>query len=304
MSLTMAIPKPSRPMALIEGVLVTLIWASSFVLVKQGLAYMGPLTIAGLRYFLAFLLLLPLMVQRGSLKREYSPSMWLRLLLLGISAYTLGNGAMFWALKTLPATTGSFIMSLMPILVIGLGIVWLREFPTGAQVVGMLVGIFGSLLFFSPGGETGDMGGFFLALVALLAFTLFGTLGREVARAQSVGVLALTALPLALGGGLALLIALWVEGVPRMPPMAWAIVLWLAVVNTALAYVLYNHSLQELTALEMTVLLNLSPFVTALLAWWFLGERLSGLQLLGMAIVIAGVTLVQITAPAARKEKP
>ncbi len=299
----MVVPKPSRGIALTEAVVANLIWASSFVLIKQGLEYAGPLTLAGLRYFLAFLLLVPLMAQRGSFKASYSPALWLRLFLLGLSAYTVGNGAMFWALKTLPATTGSFTMSLMPILVVGLSIVWLREIPTGLQLLGMLIGIGGSLFFFSPGGQTADPGGLLMALVALLGFTVFGVLGREVARDHQMGVLAMTALPLALGGGLLLLIALWVEGVPRMPLTAWGIVLWLAVVNTAFAYVVYNHSLQELTALEMTVLLNLSPFATALMAWWLLGETLTAIQLVSMVVVIAGVMMVQLSTPAAAKKE-
>jgi drug/metabolite transporter (DMT)-like permease len=51
-------------------------------------------------------------------------------------------------------------------------------------------------------------------------------------------------------------------------------VLWLAAVNTALGYILYNHALQVLTAFEMNVMLNLSPLWTALMAWFLLSERL------------------------------
>ena len=54
----------SHSVAIIEGLLVTIIWASSFVFVKMALAYMGPLTIAGLRYFIGFLILLPFLAPR------------------------------------------------------------------------------------------------------------------------------------------------------------------------------------------------------------------------------------------------
>ena len=60
-----------------------------------------------------------------------------------------------------------------------------------------------------------------------------------------------------------------------------------------LAYVLYNHSLQTLTALEMNVMLNLTPLGTALLAWWLLGEKLGFVQIIGMVIMIVGVVFVQ-----------
>ena len=51
--------RSGRIAALLEALLATIIWASSFVLVKMILSNIGPLTIAGLRYFLAFLILLP-----------------------------------------------------------------------------------------------------------------------------------------------------------------------------------------------------------------------------------------------------
>ena len=56
---------------------------------------------------------------------------------------------------------------------------------------------------------------------------------------------------------------------------------------------LYNHSLQVLTALEMNVMLNLSPLGTAALAWLLLDERLSFIQIVGMFTTIIGVVLVQ-----------
>jgi drug/metabolite transporter (DMT)-like permease len=83
------------------------------------------------------------------------------------------------------------------------------------------------------------------------------------------------------------------EGLPGFSIVVWGIVLWLALINTALAYILYNHSLQVLTALEINVLLNLSPLVTAGLAWFILGEHLGVAQAVGMVIVIVGVILVQ-----------
>jgi len=92
-----------------------------------------------------------------------------------------------------------------------------------------------------------------------------------------------------------LLIAFPLEGMPLLSTKSVGIVLWLAIVNTALAYVLYNHSLQILTALEMNVMLNLAPLGTALLAWWFLGERLDFVQIIGMAVMIIGVIFVQRT---------
>lgn len=283
----------SRLLAVGEGLLVSGVWASSFVVVKMGLVHLRPLTLAGLRYFTAFLLLLPLMARRGGLRRDPAPGYWGHLFLVGLCAYTIGNGSLFWGLQYLPATTGSFLLTLVPIPILVLGILRLKEVPTMWQVLGFLTTLGGGALFFSPGLRAGEPLAVGVVGVGLLAFALFGVLGREVARAEQVGTLPLTAIPLGFGGGLLLFLALVAEGLPSLSLTAWAIVLWLAAVNTALAYLLYNHALRTLTALEMNVLLNLSPLGTALLAAMFLREQMVPAQLIGMVVVVAGVSVVQ-----------
>ena len=279
--------------ALLEGILVAAIWASSFVFIKMGLVYIGPLTLAGLRYSLAALVLLPWVLRQRERLTNLPRSMWLRLALLGLCAYTIANGAFNWGLKVIPATMMSFLMNLNPLLIFFASLVWLKEYPSRRQGLGLLVALFGSGLFFSGGLEAGLTTGLVIALVGLVAFSAFGVLGREVAREQKVNTILLTAIPLAIGGLSLLSIAIPLEGLPHMTANAWALVLWLAVVNTALAYMLYNHALKELTALEMNVLLNISPMITAIWAWVLLGERLSGVEWAGMIVMVIGVGLVQ-----------
>ena len=174
--------KPSYPLAIFEAVFVNIIWASSFIFVKLLLKDLGPLTIGGLRYFIGFLVLLPFMLRRGRLHLALPRRIWLRLLLIGVSAYTIGNGAMFWSLKYLPATTVSFMMSIITLLVLFGGILWLKEIPTWLQAVGILVTLGGTALFFLVGLKPGEPLGMAILSLGLVSFTLFGVLGREAAR--------------------------------------------------------------------------------------------------------------------------
>lgn len=282
-------PKPHLLPSL-EALLVSLIWASSFVFVKMSLPELGPLTIGGLRYFLGFACLLPFLRRNPfSLTR----AQWLRMGLLGLSAYTVGNGALFYALQYLPATTISFLMSLVTLFTLLGGMFWLKEIPTRLQAAGAAVALGGMALFFSPGLKPGEPLGLLAYAVALTGFVFFALAGRSLARLNSVDTLTLTALPLAIGGGLLLAFALPLEGIPSAPPTTWGLILWLAAVNTALGYILYNHALKTLTAFEMNVLLNLSPLWTALIGWLLLGESLVPLQWAGILAVMAGVLMVQ-----------
>lgn len=287
--------KPSRTVAICEALAVVAIWGSSFIFIKIGLGHAGPLTLAGLRYFAAFLILLPLAVARN--KRRLPRPTWLRLALIGLCAYTVGNGSLFWGLKYLPATTSSFLMSLIPLLVLALGILWLREYPAPIQTIGLVVCLAGCALFFAPGLRGGEPLGLAITAIGLVGFAIFGILGREIAREQKVGTFALTAYPLGFGGAALLILARAVEGPLQIAPAGIGIVLWLALVNTALAYLLYNHALQSLTALEMNLLLNLSPFATALIAVLLLAEFLRPIQYLAMAIAIVGAAMAQWRKP-------
>ncbi|HEU68079.1 MAG TPA: EamA family transporter [Candidatus Acetothermia bacterium] len=152
----------------------------------------------------------------------------------------------------------------------------------------------GSVLFFLPTLEVGDATALGALAVAILAFAVLPVVGRELARDQSVGTIPLTAIPLGIGGGVLLVMALGWEGLPRLPLPAWGIVGGLALVNTALAYLVYNHALRSLTATEANVILNLSPLGTALLAWVTLGETLSPLRIVALATVLLGAGLVQV----------
>ena len=285
--------KSTRLLAIAEGLLLTIIWASSFVFIKMGLVYFKPMTLAGMRFFLAFMLLLPIMARNGGLKKSSAGGQWIHLFLMGLFAYTIGNGTLFWGLKYLPATTGSFLFGLMPLPVLFLGILWLKEIPKRWQLVGLLITLGGSSLFFSPGLSAKEPLAVAVVSIGVFSSAVYGILSRKSSKQGYVGIIPLTAIPLGFGGGLLLLLGLITEGMFTLSLGGLAIILWLAVINTVFAYLLFYHSLRVLTALELHVLLNLMPLGTALWAGLLLGELLAPKQVIGMVMVVVGVTLVQ-----------
>jgi len=293
---TLIADKPSRVVALIESALVILIWASSYVIIRLGVGeqkIIGPLTLAGIRYTLGALILFPFMFRVGNPFRSLSPSVWQRLFWLGVSSYTIANGALYWALQYISSTTSSFILSLVPLMMLFASTIFLNERPTRQQVLGVLISIAGSMVFFARGFEGNELTGVIVVSIGTLGFVAFGVLGRGLARSGQTDALTMSALPLFFGGGITLIIALISEGVPNLSLYAWGIIFWLAIINTAFAYTLYNHSLRVLTAVEMGAMRNSSPLWTALFAWVLLGEVVKVEQLIGIVVVIVGVTMVQ-----------
>jgi drug/metabolite transporter (DMT)-like permease len=62
---------------------------------------------------------------------------------------------------------------------------------------------------------------------------------------------------------------------------SWLLIAWLAVVNTAFAFTLWNHTLRTLSAVESSIINNLMLPQIAILAFVFLGETLNGKEILG-----------------------
>jgi drug/metabolite transporter (DMT)-like permease len=293
---TLSLYRTPRVWAIIEAIIATLIWSSSFVLVKIAMQTVGPLTITGLRYLLGGLLIIALMPLRG---RRLDPlaqlprRLWLHLAAMGLTVYALGNGAFNLSLVFMDATTVAFLAAFTPLLVLFAAVIWLKEIPTWGQGVGLAATLGGSALFFGAGSGSLPLMGGFLALVGLASYTHFSIVGRTIARDRQTDTMTLTGVPLVLGGLPLLLFALLTEGWPNPGLTGWTIIFFLAAVNSALAYMMYNHAMQQLTALEINVIFNLSPLGTAVVAWFLLGEWLQSSQIVGMVVVIIGVSVVQ-----------
>ncbi len=285
----------NRGRAIANAVLAMIIFSSSFILVKIILVEIGPFTIAGLRYFLAFAFLLPFIYRHDKKTASIESEVWIQFAIIGISGYAFGNGAMFWGLKYLDATSVSFMMSALPILIMFAGIFFLRELPSVWQIFGVFLCLAGGYIFFSPGLVSNEPLGFGLVILALVGFTVYGIKSRMIAKSGRVNALALTAFPLGIGGGFILIIGLLFEGIPTLSMTGWLIVSLLAVVHTAFGNFLYYRALRTISALEMNIILNVSPFMTALMAWVILGDELTPLQIIGVFIAILGVAIVQIS---------
>ena len=113
-------------------------------------------------------------------------------------------------------------------------------------------------------------------------------------RQGTLGPLAVTTVSMGIGAIVLLVSGVLVEGWPRLTWTHWAIVAWLAVINGALAFTLWNRTLRVLSATESSILNNTMLFQIALLAWVFLGEPLTGRQIAGTVLAGLGTLVVQI----------
>ncbi len=288
---------PSRATAVLLALVVVSLWSSSWVLIKLGLEDIPPLTFAGLRYFLAFVALLPFSLT-GSSRRalgSLSRRSWLLLGALGLTLYAVGVGGQFVALFYLPTVTTRLLFAFNTIVVALLSGALLREPPSRLQWCGVLAAMLGIYTYFHPVDiPTRELTGVASALVGMLGFGLGALLGRKVARSGTISALLVTSVSMGVGSVLLLGCGLAVQGLPAISISNWLMILWLSVVNTSLTFVLWNHSLRTLTAVESNIITNVMIVEITALAWLFLGEHLTLVDVVGLGLVIAGTIMVQL----------
>ncbi len=293
---------PGHGAAVATAAFVTFLWSTSWVLIKVGLAAdLPPLPFAGLRYAVAALCLLPFALattERRNLLAALDRRSWRNLSALGLLYIAIAQGGQFAALALLPASAVSLLLSLTPVVVAFGSGAFLGERPTPLQAAGTFVAVSGAALYFFPtGAALPSAAGLAAGLVALLSNAGSALLGRRVNRDTHLPPLLVTFVSMSIGAAALLGAGVAAQGWPALGPRELAIVAWLAVVNTAFAFTLWNRSLRDLTAVESSVLNGLMLPQIALLAVLFLGERLSGRQVVALVLAAAGALAVQIRRP-------
>ena len=295
----MFMPKNPHTTAVLQALFVTFLWSTSFVLIKIGLRDIPAVTFAGLRYFLAFLVLLPLFLfsGRASRLRHLTRRDWLALIILGVLYYAVTQGTQFVALAYLPAVNLSLLLNGTAVVVALLSIPLLQEVPSPRQAGGIGLFFTGVVLFFFPFAlPEGQFIGYAVATIHLLATSFSSILGRAVNRQQRLDPLTVTTVSMGAGGALLLATGLAAEPAPHLDAANWAIIAILAVVNTAFAFTLWNKTLRTLTATESVMINNTMLIQIAVLAWIFLDETVTLQQIGGMIVAASGALLVQLGA--------
>lgn len=277
-------------------VLVTLIWGSTFVIVRQAMAEVGPFTFLTWRFVLATLPLAVLF--RGRLTRLKGGELrWGALvglfLFLGFIFQTTG-------LRYTTASKAGFITGLsvvtVPLLLAG----WRRRLPSRPVIVGVVLATAG-LAFLSLQEGLSLAWGDLLVLVCAVSFALHILAVGYYARRMDA--IALTVVQVAVVALLAWLGALLFESW-RLPQTAglWAAAGFTGLVATVLAYLIQNLAQRRASATHTAIIFTLEPVFAALFAWWLAGEPLTGRSLAGGGLIVLGMLATELQGVLRRRQ--
>ena len=260
-------------------VFITLVWGTTFAVVKEALTTIPVPLLLALRFSLAAACFAWVRFDR----RALWPALWLGLLAFaGFATQTIG-------LSLTSASNAAFITGLAVVLTpMVAAVAWRRSVAPRAYLAALVAAVGLGLLTLGEAGFAGVNAGDLWVLGTALAYALYVVYLGEVAGRASVFALAgLQHLPMAL--------LAWAWAWPQLgelatvPPVTYAAIAYLAVVATALVAVL-QVSAQRVVAAPLTALVFvLEPVFAAGFAAWWLGERLVPVAWLGGGLVVAAM---------------
>lgn len=267
------------------------LWSSGFIGSKAGLPYAEPMTYLSLR-MVALVLMLGAMV---AIARPAwpSPACALHNVVAGVGVHGLYLGGVFISIDHgLPAGLAALIVALQPILTSTLANRWLGERVVLHQWVGLALGLVGVWLVVQErAGGDATLTGWIAIFIALIAITLGTLYQKHFAGGVDwrIGLL----VQYTASGALFVLAAFLFE--TRVVEWTLQFVLalgWLVFGLSLGAIWLFYFMIRRSAAMRVTSLFYLTPPVTALMAWLLFNEKLAPLALVGMAVCVAGVFLV------------
>jgi drug/metabolite transporter (DMT)-like permease len=274
------------------------IWGSTWLFIKLGLADLPPLTFAGIRFVISLAILLPL-VRIRRLPLPNGRASWWLLVVTGVLSFTLNYGLVFWAEQHISSGLAALLQATMPAFGLVLAHFHLpSERMTWVKISGVVLGVFGVGVVFSNqlaiSGRQALMG-----CIAMVLSALFAAYSNVLVKAHgnnlnpaiiAAGQMFFGLIPL-------LVIGVAFEGSPlrfHWSAMAIGCLLYLAVVGSVIAFLLYYWLMQKMDVTKTMLISLVTPVVAVILGMLALNEELSWRTLAGGAMIIAGIGFIVV----------
>jgi drug/metabolite transporter (DMT)-like permease len=282
----------------LEALLAVVIWGGNFIATKEALLEVSPATLVWLRFGIGVLVLGVAVAARRQFafpaRRELA-----YFALLGFLGVTFHQWLQATGLITAAATNTAWIVATIPVFTALLGWLALKEKLGILRVGGMVLAAAGVILIVSKG----DLGSLFsgafgfgesLILISAVNWAVFSVISRRGLDAHPATRLMFYVM---LFGWL--FANVWLFGfgpglsqIPRLSINGWGAILVLGVLGSGVAYVAWYDALQALPASQLAAFINIEPLVATVTAAFMLGETITVFSVIGAALILVGVYLV------------
>lgn len=275
------------------GLSAASIWGGMYVVSKVVLDVIPPFTLLTIRLLLGALVLSAIIFLRS--KKEFTREQFRSSFLVGFVGYGISLAFQFVGTKLSTASNGALVTSATPAFVLLFAPLLLNEKPTLRHVVALIASTLGVIAVIDP--RIADfssslfMGNLSL-LAAALTWALYSVLVRKVS--ANVDLLSSGAVMLAAGLPSSVLFSSFELRTQVVGEITIGIIgglLFLGIISTALAMFLWNYAFAQLPAASASLTFFAQPVVGILLGWFFLGEKITPLFLLGGVLIGIGILI-------------
>lgn len=272
------------------------IWGGMYVVSKVALEVIPPFALVTLRLILGMLTLAVALAPRGF--PRIPSGQYRQVIGVGFVGYGVSLSLQFLGTKLSTAANGSLVTSATPAFVLVFAWMLLRERITLRRLFALLLATLGVVAVIDPRGAQLDpdlFTGNILLLGAAVTWALYSVLARKVM--QSLDVLTFSVIAFAGGLPMALPFGVWelkTAGVGEISLGVVGGVLFLGIISTALAMILWNNAFAILDAGTASLTFFAQPVVGTFLGWMFLGEQITPLFLAGGAMISVGLIVSSV----------
>ena len=287
---------------------ICIIWGTTYTAIKLAVLHFPPYLLVGIRQTIAGSLVLGL---AWISRKAYMPDRkyLLRQALTGLATITGGNGFITWGMQYVPTGLASIIGSLTPVMVVLFSLALRNKERVNTRVIaGVLLGFGGLGLIFSDGWKDFLKPEYAWGVFGCFASCFTWSLGTVLAKrwnSPDVPPLLNAGLQISAGGLGALVLSFFFDTHYNIDHSTegWLSMIYLILIGSALAFTLYMYVLKHLSAAVSSLYTYINPTVAILLGWAVLGESLTTGALVGMAVTIVGVWMVNSGQRQLRREK-
>jgi drug/metabolite transporter (DMT)-like permease len=276
--------------------LVSFLWGTTFIASRVGAQHMPGLFVSGVRQFSSGLIMVSFFLLRG-----YHLPTWAdlrKISLQGILMLCIANGLLTWSLEYISSGLAAIIAALVPLFIMLFTMLLSRcARITRWMLAGMLIGFTGVLtIFYDYAGQMKNNSYVFGVVLALLSTLIwaFGTV-YTARRKASINILFNVGLQMFIAGSLLLLIC-FISGkyvnLAGTGHASWYALSYLVVFGSLIAYSAYVFAISKLPPTLVSIYAYINPIVAVAFGWLLLQEKLNANMLIGTAITLGGIYLV------------
>jgi drug/metabolite transporter (DMT)-like permease len=276
---------------------IYLVWGSSFLFTKLAVSNLPPALFSAIRFITAgTLLALIARVWSGSPYPRRAIE-WRHVIIAGFFMVFVSNGLNTWSMRYLASNQSALLNGTSAFWIAGLGVFGRRGHPlTRWAVLGMVIGFLGAALMLIPKEPLSTHS--LLAQAGALTACFSWSLGTLYYRSidTELSSLMFMSLQMLMGGLMLLAVAIVNGDSAHWAPNAsgLAALFYLTFFSSCLAYTAYGWLSLNTTPALIGTYGYVNPAIAAFLGWKFLHEHLSGTQLIGMVIIIIGVSILTL----------